>query len=116
MPIHSHDSAERLKPERMRQPLQEFVAAVMMDDGLAHNGAERGHAARQPRRNTPAVKRKIRAACPSCHDVRFVVKLPECRTAADIQQSKQAGVSGVASPVIGTTEGTIPGNFGPASE
>jgi hypothetical protein len=77
MPIHSHHSAERLKPERMRQPLQEFIAAVMMDDGLAHNGAKRGHAARQPRRNTPAVKRKIRAACPSCHDVRFVVKLPE---------------------------------------
>src|SRR6266436_2657923 len=68
MPVHSHHRAERLKPERMRQPLQEFVAAVMMDDSLADNGAKQGHAFSQPRRNTAAVKRKIGAACSSCHD------------------------------------------------
>src|SRR3954469_20790786 len=68
MPVHAHDGAERLKPERMRQPLQEFVAAVMMDDSLADNCAKQGHAFSQPRRNTPAVKRKIGAACSSCHN------------------------------------------------
>src|SRR5712671_1282973 len=67
MPVHSHHRAERLKPERMRQPLQEFIAAVMMDDSLADNGAKHGHALRQPWRNTPAVKGKIGAACSSCH-------------------------------------------------
>src|SRR6266581_3836632 len=69
MPVHSHHRAERLKPEWMRQPLQEFVAAVMMDDSLADNGAKQGHAFSQPRRNTPTVKRKIGAARSSCHDL-----------------------------------------------
>ena len=42
----------------MRQPLQEFIAAVMMDDSLANNGAKQGHAFCQPGRNAPAVKRE----------------------------------------------------------
>src|ERR1700712_3984500 len=67
MPVHSHHGAERLKPERMRQPLQELVASVVMDDGLADDGAERAQARAQPWRNAPAVKGKIRAAAPSCH-------------------------------------------------
>ena len=56
MPVHAHDGAERLEPERMRQPLQEFVAAVVMDDRLGDDGAERRHARRQPRRHTSAVQ------------------------------------------------------------
>ena len=67
VPVHPHDGAERLKPERMRQPPQEFVAAVMMDDRLGDDGAERGHARRQPRRNASAMEGKIGAAGPSCH-------------------------------------------------
>jgi hypothetical protein len=57
----------------MRQPLQEFVAAVAMGDSLADNGTKQGHAFSQPPRNTPAVKRKIGAACSSWHDcsIRF---------------------------------------------
>jgi excinuclease UvrABC ATPase subunit len=35
---HVHQ-VSRLKPERMRQPLQEFVAAVVMDDRLSDDGA-----------------------------------------------------------------------------
>ena len=31
MPVHSHHGAERLKPERMRQAAQKFIAAVVMD-------------------------------------------------------------------------------------
>src|SRR3979409_2556676 len=62
MPIHSHHRAKRLKPEWMRQPLQEFIASVVMDDGSANNGTERGHAACQATRHTPAGKRNIGAA------------------------------------------------------
>jgi hypothetical protein len=56
MPVHAHDGAERLEPERMRQPLQEFVAAVMVDDRLSDDGAEGRHAGRQPRGDTSAVQ------------------------------------------------------------
>ena len=34
MPVHPHDRAERLKPERMSKPAQELVAAVSVDDRL----------------------------------------------------------------------------------
>jgi hypothetical protein len=36
---HAHDGAERLEPEGMGQAAQEFIAAVVMDDGLANHGA-----------------------------------------------------------------------------
>src|SRR5260370_35540724 len=52
MPVHAHDGAERLEPKRMSQPLQEFVAAVVVDDRLSDDGPERRHAGRQPRRAT----------------------------------------------------------------
>ena len=67
MPVHPHDRTERLEPERMRQPLQELVAAVMVHDGLRDDGAKRGHARRQPRRHASAVERKNGAAGTSCH-------------------------------------------------
>ena len=69
VPVHAHHGAERLKPERMRQPLQEFVAAVMMHDRLRDDGAERGHARRQPRRHASAMERKVGAAGASCHQL-----------------------------------------------
>jgi hypothetical protein len=56
MPVHAHDRSERLEPKRMRQPLQEFVAAVVMDDRLSDDGTERRHSRRQPRRHTSAVQ------------------------------------------------------------
>jgi hypothetical protein len=37
MPVHAHHGAERLEPERMRQPLQEFVTTIVMDDRLRDN-------------------------------------------------------------------------------
>jgi hypothetical protein len=39
VPIYAHDGAKGLKPEGMRQPTQEFLAAVVMDDGLADDRA-----------------------------------------------------------------------------
>ena len=35
VPVHAHDGAERLEPERMREAAQQLVAAVMVDDRLA---------------------------------------------------------------------------------
>src|SRR5450631_2875319 len=71
MPVHTHDGAEGLEPEGMRQPPQELVATIVVDDRLANNGAQRGHARCQPRRYAPAMKGKISAACSSCHCVSF---------------------------------------------
>src|SRR6478672_166518 len=44
MPIHPHYGAERLEPERMGETPQQLVASIMMDDRLAHDRTEAGHA------------------------------------------------------------------------
>jgi hypothetical protein len=48
MPVHPHDRAEGLKPERVSETAQELVAAVSVDDRLADRRAEAGHALREP--------------------------------------------------------------------
>ena len=48
MPVHSHDGAERLEPEWMGEPAQQFIAAVFEDDRLADHSAQPGHALAQP--------------------------------------------------------------------
>jgi hypothetical protein len=40
MPIHTHHRPKRLKPEGVRQPLQEFGATVVMGARLADDGAK----------------------------------------------------------------------------
>jgi hypothetical protein len=69
MPIHPHHRAERLEPKRMRQPLEEFIAPVVMNDGLADDRAKRSHSLGQPRRNMPAMKAEVSTAGPSCHSI-----------------------------------------------
>src|SRR6202035_5251769 len=69
MPVHAHDGAVRLEPERMRQPPQEFVAAIVVDDCLSDDGAERRHAGHQPWRYTSAVQGQVCASGSSCHSV-----------------------------------------------
>lgn len=69
VPVHSHHCAERLEPERMRQPLEERIAAVMMHDRLGDDRSQRRHATCQPRRNPAGVKREIGAAGSSSHAV-----------------------------------------------
>jgi hypothetical protein len=44
MPVHAHDGTTRLEPERVGQPLQELVAAIVVDDCLRDDGAEQRHA------------------------------------------------------------------------
>src|SRR3954451_18912660 len=67
MPVHPHHGAERLEPEWMSETPQQLVASVMMDDRLAHDRTEAGHAIRQPFRHLPAVQRQIGAARPLSH-------------------------------------------------
>src|SRR5689334_16336177 len=70
MPIHSHERAKRLKPERMRQPAEELVASGMVNDRFAEQRAELCHAIGEPSRNVAAVEGQIGAAGPS-HGARF---------------------------------------------
>src|SRR5690606_20811380 len=67
VPVHPHHGAERLEPERMREPAKQLVAAVVMDDRLGDHASERGHAGGEPCRNPAAVQRKVRAACTFGH-------------------------------------------------
>ena len=67
VPVHSHHGAEGLKPERIGKPAQQFVAAIVMDDGLCHDRAEPSHPFRQPFRDLPAMQRQIGASGSSCH-------------------------------------------------
>src|SRR5690606_24932892 len=57
VPVHPHHGAERLEPERMREPSQQLVAAVVMDDRLDDHTSESGHASGEPGRNPAAVQR-----------------------------------------------------------
>jgi hypothetical protein len=68
----------------MRQALQELIATIVVDDGLRDDGAERGHARREPRRHASAVQRKNCAAGSSC---RRIVE-------STFEPAYQAGVQG----------------------
>jgi hypothetical protein len=57
VPIHTHDGAEGLKPKRVGETSQQFVAAVLMNDGFRDHSPEGGHPGRQPGRDTSAVER-----------------------------------------------------------
>jgi hypothetical protein len=43
MPVHAHHGAERLEPERMGEPAQQFVTTVMMNDRFTDNRAKAAH-------------------------------------------------------------------------
>jgi len=59
MPVHPHDRAEGLKPERIGEPAQQLRTPVMMHDRFSHDGAEPGHALREPLRHAPAMERQV---------------------------------------------------------
>src|SRR5205807_7675831 len=48
MPVHSHYGAERLKPERVSEAAQQFVATVMMNNRFTDNRAKPGHPVGEP--------------------------------------------------------------------
>src|SRR5579864_1543401 len=59
MPVHSHDAAQGLEPERIAQTGEKLRRAVMIEHALGNGCAQHGHALRKPRRHTPAMQRKI---------------------------------------------------------
>jgi hypothetical protein len=62
MPVHAHDAAEGLEPERMRETPQQFVATIFHDDRLADDGAQLRHAFAQPLRHPAAMQRQVGAS------------------------------------------------------
>ena len=62
MPVHAHDGAERLEPERMGEPAQELVAAVFDARSPGDDRAEPRHPLAEPARHAPAVQRQVGAA------------------------------------------------------
>jgi len=59
VPVHSHDAAERLKPEGIGKAGEKFRSAVTLQDRLDNGCAELGHAPGEPLRHTPAVKGEV---------------------------------------------------------
>src|SRR3984957_3287495 len=98
VPVHAHDRAERLEPERMGEATQQLVAAVSVDDRLADDGSEPGHAVREPQRRPPAVQRQIGASCSSGHAV-FRDSLYE----AQRSETEPASL-GLSTPTDGTAD------------
>jgi len=62
MPVHPHNRAKGLKPERMREPAQELVPPVVMHDRLADHGPEPRHPVGEPFRHVPVVERQVGAS------------------------------------------------------
>src|SRR5512139_3214520 len=62
VPVHPHDGAKRLEPERIGEAAQELIATVVVYHGLRDHTAQPCHARRQPVRDLPAMQRQVRTA------------------------------------------------------
>lgn len=71
MPVHAHDRTERLKPERVRKPPQQFIAPIAVHDRLAHHCAKPRHPLTQPTRDATSMQGKIRTATTPAHCCRL---------------------------------------------
>jgi hypothetical protein len=67
MPVHSHDGAEGLKPEWVRQSAQELIAAVLVDNSLGDYRSEPRHSVPQPMRHSATMEREISASGTTSH-------------------------------------------------
>src|SRR5687767_10860608 len=67
VPVEPENAAERLKPVRIREALQESGAAVLEDYDLRDGGRELGHAIEEPPRGLAAMERKGGATCTLRH-------------------------------------------------
>jgi hypothetical protein len=57
VPVHAHHGAEGLKPERVGQPREQLLRAVVMHDRLGDQPTQPRHALAQPGRHATAVQR-----------------------------------------------------------
>src|ERR1700741_3596809 len=67
MPVHAHDRAERLEPERVGKTAQQLIAAVMMDNRFADHRSEAGHPVGEPFGNLSSVQRQVGGSSPLGH-------------------------------------------------
>lgn len=82
MPVHAHDCAECLEPERIAEAGKKTGSAVVMNDRFGDARAERGHALCKPLRNTAAMKRKI-GSSGSFHLTIFLTHAADIKTGAE---------------------------------
>ena len=68
MPVHAHHRAERLEPERMGEPAQQLVPAIVMDDRFADHRAEPRHPLGEPARDTSAMEGQVGASGTMSHE------------------------------------------------
>lgn len=59
VPVHPHNGAERLEPERIRQTSKQFVASIFLDDRLADHPAQLGHTLGQPGRYASVMQGQV---------------------------------------------------------
>jgi hypothetical protein len=67
MPVHTHNGAERLEPERMGETPQQFVETVMMDNRFADHRPEASHSVSEPPGNLAAMQRQVGGSSPLGH-------------------------------------------------
>src|SRR5579864_8860019 len=105
MPVHPHDGAERLKPEGMREPAQQLVATVVVDNCLNDDPAERSHPRDEPWRYIAAVQRQISAAGSVCHDLVSATSTPHVKRSRWLWSTAptSASANGCAANAMGPT-------------
>src|SRR4051795_12747148 len=59
MPVHAHDAAVGLEPERVAQSREEGGPTVVDDDAFGNRGPKRRHPRGKPRRYPAPMQRKI---------------------------------------------------------
>jgi hypothetical protein len=62
MPIETENTAERLKPPRVRETAEHLRRTIFIHDGHRHGTRKLRHPLEQVRRRFAAVKRKVREA------------------------------------------------------
>ena len=85
-------ASEGLKPERVGEPTQEFVPAVVMHDGLRNDPAQKRHSRGQPGWYAACMQWKIRTSR-TAHDFHADI-LPDKKRRAGVQPAAQERLLG----------------------
>src|SRR5690349_16124290 len=59
VPVHAHDTAERLKPAWITETRKERRCSVLAQDVFSNSRAEQSHPVREPGRHSTTVQRQI---------------------------------------------------------
>src|SRR6185312_3022755 len=75
VPVHAHHRAERLEPERVREAAQQLVPAVVVDDRLCDDAAERRHARGEPSGHTASMQGQVSVSA-ACRHAGSLTRVP----------------------------------------